>query len=101
MVKVPPRSPATEPDVAKQKEDGKKGGSKGGRPRKKDETLPVKVPEGLVDEVQPETEPELTKSNETRDVVGKLVGVSGSYIDMASKEAVMSWVVNPRRLQRQ
>ena len=73
--------------LAKQKEDGKNGGRKGGRPKVNNETLVAKVPQGLSDEdtVKPDAVSKKT-STKTRDQVGKLVGVSGRYIDDATKQ---------------
>ena len=62
------------------------GQKKGGRPKKESNNLVVKVPPSLPKaESQTEEQIEAKVSTKTRDIVGKIVGVSGSYIDAATK----------------
>ena len=72
------------------KSDGQKdGGAKGGRgrPKLKEDSLVAKVPPSKSLAVEPKPDPVPKKTSiKTRDQVGKLVGVSGRYIDDATKQ---------------
>ena len=61
--------------------------AKANKGRKQKNPIPAKVPELGTELVASEpVKPVPKKSNDTRDQVGKLVGVSGRYIDDATKQ---------------